>query len=111
VSILAATLLEYAAVLLLASSVKLIAEIALMAFAGQWVLGLLAGSRRDTNFFYRVLSTLTQPFVKGARYITPRVVLDRHLPIVAFLVLAFAWLIATITKVTICLEIGVELCR
>ena len=33
---------------------KLIAEIALMALAGQWVLGLLAGARRDGNFFYRV---------------------------------------------------------
>ena len=97
--------------LLLVSSIKLVSEIALMAFMGQWLLGLLAGKRRDTNFFYRLLATLTQPFVKGARYITPRVVLDRHLPLVAFLVLAFAWVIATITRVSICLEIGIDQCR
>lgn len=97
--------------LLLVSSIKLIAEIALMAFAGQWLLGLLAGRRRDTNLFYRLFKVLTDPFVKGARWITPSVVLDRHLPLVAFLVLAFTWLIATATRISICVDIGVELCK
>jgi hypothetical protein len=97
--------------LLLASSIKLIAEIALLAFAGQWLLGLLAGQRRGTNFFYRLLQTLTSPFVRGARWITPRLVLDRHLPLVAFLVLAFAWLVATLSKISICLQTGANLCK
>lgn len=97
--------------LLLVSSIKLIAEIALLAFAGQWLLGLLAGQRRATNLFYRVLQTLTSPFVRGARWITPRLVLDRHLPLVAFLVLAFAWLAATISKISICLQTGANLCK
>ena len=97
--------------LLLVSSVKLIAEIALLAFAGQWLLGLLAGRRRDTNFFYRLLQTLTSPFVRGARWITPRIVLDRHLPLVAFLLLAFTWLVATVTKINLCLQSGVNLCK
>ncbi|WP_088280127.1 hypothetical protein [Ideonella sp. A 288] len=97
--------------LLLVSSVKLVAEIALLAFAGQWLLGLLAGKRRDSNLFYRLLQVLTTPFVRAARLITPRLVLDQHLPLVAFLVLAFAWVVATISKVSICLETGVNLCR
>lgn len=97
--------------LLLVSSVKLVAEIALLAFAGQWLLGVLAGKRRDTNLFYRLLQVLTTPFVRAARLITPRLVLDQHLPLVAFLVLVFAWLAATISKVSICLETGVNLCR
>src|SRR5438552_2238693 len=58
--------------LLIVSSVKLVAEIALMALAGQFVLGLLAGARRDDNFFYRLLQVLTNPFVRGVRRITPR---------------------------------------
>jgi hypothetical protein len=98
-------------VLLFVSSVKLVAEIALMALLGQWLLGLLAGARRDTNFFYQLLRTLTSPFVKLARVLSPRIVLDRHVPLVAFLLLCFAWLIATITRVSICLQIGVEQCR
>ena len=97
--------------LLLVSSLKLIAEIALLAFAGQWLLGLLAGRRRDTNFFYRLLQTLTSPFVRGARWITPRIVLDRHLPLVAFLLLTFTWLVATVTKINLCLQSGVNLCK
>ena len=35
--------------LLVVSAVKLIAEIALMALAGQWLLGLLAGSKRESK--------------------------------------------------------------
>ena len=97
--------------LLFVSAVKLVAEIALMALLGQWVLGLLAGARRDSNFFYRLFKVLTDPFVRGARLITPRVVLDRHVPLVAFLLLAFAWIIATFYRIQLCLEIGVEACR
>lgn len=97
--------------LLLASSVKLIAEIALLALAGQWVLGLLAGSRRDQNLFYRLLQVLTNPFVKTVRFITPRFVLDRHIPLAAFVLLASVWLAATIAKINLCLQIGVQACR
>lgn len=94
-----------------ASAVKLVAEIALLAIAGQFVLGLLAGPRRDGNFFYRVLQTMTQPFVRGARFITPRAVLDRHMPLAAFLLMASVWMVATLVKVDVCLQIGIEQCR
>jgi len=97
--------------LLFVSSVKLIAEIALLALAGQWLLGLLAGQKRDKNFFYRTLAVLTDPFIKGARLITPRVVLDRHMPLVAFLLLLMIWIAALIGKINVCLSIGMEACR
>lgn len=96
---------------MLVSSLKLIAEIALMALVGQWVLGLLAGAKRETNFFYRVLQTVTNPFVRLARLLSPSIVLDRHVPLVAFLLLAFGWLIVTKWKIDLCLEIGVEVCK
>jgi len=98
-------------VLLLVEIMKMLAEIALMALAGQWVLGLLAGARRDQNLFYRLFQVLTRPLVSGARLLAPRVVLDRHLPLVAFLLLCFVWLVATITKIDICVRIGVHLCK
>jgi hypothetical protein len=97
--------------LLLVSAIKLVAEIALLAFAGQFVLGLLAGAKRDDNFFYRLFDVLTKPVVRVTRAITPRVVLDRHVPLAAFVALLSVWLIATIAKVNVCLEIGVELCK
>lgn len=97
--------------LLLVSSVKLIAEIALMALAGQFLLGVLAGQKRESNFFYKLLQVLTGPFVKGVRLITPRVVIDRHIPLAAFVLLSMVWVITTIVKVNLCLQIGVEQCR
>jgi hypothetical protein len=97
--------------LLIVSSVKLVAEIALMALAGRWLLGLLAGSKRETNVFYRVLDIMTKPFVKGVRAITPRFVIDRHIPLAAFALLSMLWLFATLMKVQVCLQIGIQQCR
>ena len=82
-----------------------------MALAGQFVLGLLAGAKRDRNFFYRVLQVVTGPVLKGVRWLAPRVVLDRHVPLAAFVLLASIWLVATMVKVDICLRVGIEQCR
>ncbi len=97
--------------LAVATTVKLLAEIALLALAGQWVMGLLAGAGKDRNPFYRVLQGVGQPWIKAARWISPPVVMDRHLPLVAFLVLLMVWVVAAVAKVRICLEIGVALCK
>ncbi len=97
--------------LMLTTAVKLVAEIALMALLGQGLLGLLAGAGREGNLFYRLLSVITRPFVRAARTVSPRVVLDRHVPLVAFLMLGLVWLAATVLKVSLCLEAGVQTCR
>lgn len=94
-----------------ASTLKLIAEIALLALFGQWVLGLLAGAKKDSNLFYQILQIVGKPFVVAARFITPKQVIDRHVPLVAFLLLLFVWIASTLMRIRICLEIGVELCK
>ena len=93
------------------TTAKLIAEIALLALLGQWLLGLLAGAKRDKNIFYQMLQIMGRPFVALARIVTPRFVVERHLPLVAFFLLAFVWLGVTILKIQTCLQIGVELCK
>jgi YGGT family len=97
--------------LLVVSAVKLIVEIALMALLGQWLLGLLAGRKRETNVFYQTLAAVTKPFVSGVRRITPRVVIDRHVPVATCVLLAMVWLLATLTKINLCLEVGVQTCQ
>ena len=97
--------------LTLVSIIKLLAEIALLALAGQGLLAVLAGAKREQNIFYQLLQILTKPFVSTTRFITPKVVIDRHVPLVAFLLLSFVWIAATVTKINICLQIGVELCK
>jgi hypothetical protein len=91
--------------------VKLVAEIAGLALAGQWILGLLAGARKEQNFFYLVLAGIGKPFVQAARLITPKIVLQQHLPLVAFLMVFFIWLIATTMKIQTCLSLGAQACR
>jgi hypothetical protein len=97
--------------LIFISSVKLIAEIALLALLGQWILGLLAGQKKSQNIFYQVLQLVGKPFVQVARLVTPKFVLERHVPLVAFLLLAFVWVGVTFVKINHCLRIGVELCQ
>jgi hypothetical protein len=97
--------------LTLISAVKLIAEIALLALFGQWVLGLLTGQKRDKNLFYQLLQQIGKPFVLLARFVSPRFVLERHHPLVAFLILGFVWVMATAAKISHCLKIGVQLCQ
>jgi len=98
-------------VLLLVEIVKALAEIALLSLFGQGVLWVLAGRRREQNPFYQLFQVLTRPLVRGARLVSPRVVLDQHLPVVAFLILFFVWVAATLAKIDICVRIGVQLCR
>ena len=97
--------------LFVASTLKLIAEIALLALLGQWILGLLAGAKKDGNLFYQILQIVGKPFVVAARFITPKQIIDRHVPLVAFLLLLFIWIAATLMRIRICLEIGVEMCK
>ena len=96
---------------LMISALKLVAEIALMALLGQWLVGLLAGQRKQHNVFYQLLEIMARPFVRLARWLSPRTVLDRHLPLVAFLLLGFVWLAATAAKISHCLKVGVALCQ
>jgi len=77
--------MELGTSLLLLRIVKLVLEICLLALVGQGIVFVLVrgiGQDAKRNFFYRVLETVSSPFVKLARYITPRFVPDRHLPLV-----------------------------
>jgi hypothetical protein len=97
--------------LTLVSIVKLLAEIALLFLVGQGVLAVLAGAKRQENMFYQLLQIVTRPVLRAARFIAPKVVVDRHVPLVALLLLAFIWLVATFAKISICVEIGVQQCK
>ena len=97
--------------LLVVTALKLITETALMVLLGQWLLGVLAGARRDGNLAYQLLQIVGRPFVALARLVSPRFVVERHLPLVAALLLGFAWLALTLAKIRICLQIGVASCQ
>jgi hypothetical protein len=67
-------------------------EVALLALLGQGILALLSGAQKATNPIYRLFALVTRPVIRAARLITPRPILDRHLPVVTFLLLLWLWI-------------------
>ena len=77
-------------------------QIATLALLGQGVLALLAGKYREQNIFYRVLRIITSPAVRTVRFITPRLVLDAHIPALTFFLLLWLWIVLALTKRHLC---------
>ena len=83
---------------------KALTEVAGVAFFGQGVLWLIAGAKRDQNVVYKLFKTLTSPVTRAARAITPRIILDQHIWLVAIFLLAVLWVALTAFKIKIVLE-------
>lgn len=93
---------------------QLVLYIALLALVGQGILYLLAGARRDSNFFYKLLQVLAKPFTLPVRKITPRQISDAQVPIVTFLLLLVLYAVVTFERADLCISsglIGQEGCR
>lgn len=84
--------------------VKAIIEVAGMALLGQLVVGIFAWGRRHDNVIYRLFQIVASPFTWVARRITPRVVLDQHIPLVTFMLLLFLWIFVVFQLRATCLE-------
>jgi len=97
--------------LTLLNILQLVIYIALIALAGQGVLYVLAGARRDQNFFYRTLQVVSKPFTVPMRKLTPRLVADHHVPVVTFLLLLVVYVVVTFEKINLCIASGMEGCR
>ncbi|HWS75390.1 MAG TPA: hypothetical protein VN324_09640 [Quisquiliibacterium sp.] len=58
---------------------------------GQGLVFVLSFGRHQTNPVYQFLSFLTSPITRAVRSVTPAKVADRHVPVVAFLLLFWLW--------------------
>ncbi len=94
--------------LVLVSVMRTLVEVAGFSLLGQGVLALLAGKYRESNLFYRILRTITQPVVRAVRAITPRVVIDAHIPYVTFFLLFWLWIALAVAKRTLCASHGLQ---
>jgi uncharacterized protein YggT (Ycf19 family) len=74
--------------LLIAQTLVLVAGLALLA---QFLVGIFSWRRRSENIVYRLFQVIASPVVKLVRWVTPKVVLDRHIPLAAFMLLLFAY--------------------
>ena len=88
--------------ILLVSILRTLVEVAGFALLGQGALALLAGKYREQNIFYRVLRTVTGPVVRAVRFITPRLILDAHIPMLTFFLLFWLWIVLAFVKRHLC---------
>ena len=94
--------------------VQLLIAIPLFALVGQGathVLTRMMGQPPEQNFIYRLFRLIASPVVKPCRWITPRFIPDRHLPLVAFslLLVAYGWVMLEIA--TTCARHGLEVAQ
>ncbi len=90
--------------LFLVTIAKALVEIAALFVLGQGILYVLSGDKREGNFFYQLLRVITRPVYGIVRLLTPKVIVDRHVPWVALMVLFWLWLALTFAKIQICAE-------
>lgn len=90
--------------LMLLDILKALLEVAGLALLGQGLLFLFAGAKRDRNVVYQALATVTRPVIRVTRFVTPRIVLDRHLGLVAFLLVTLGWFLVLVEKQSVCTQ-------
>lgn len=77
--------------LLAAQTIVLVAALALL---GQFVVGIFNWRARQQNIVWRTFEIVGRPVVRLVRLVTPKVVLDQHIPIAAFMLMfvLYFWL-------------------
>ena len=90
---------------------KSLIELSLMFIVGRFVLGLLAGAKRDTNVFWQLLDVASKPALWLTRRLSPKLILDQHIHLAAASWLILAWMLVVKVKIDLCLELGAAACR
>jgi hypothetical protein len=91
---------------------QVLIAVPLLALAGQGATSVLArimGQPPEQNAIYRLFRFVASPAVKPCRFIAPRFIPDRHLPLVAFSLLAVAYGWVMIEIASLCLRHGLTI--
>ena len=86
----------------LLSALRMLVELAGFFLLGQGALFVLAGGRREQNPVYRLFHFLTRPVVTLVRWLTPRWLQDRHVPLLAFMLLFWVWIGLALARRSLC---------
>ncbi len=90
---------------------KSLIELSLMFIVGRFLLGLLAGAKRDQNVFWQLLDVASKPALWITRKISPKLILDQHIPLATSSWLIIAWVLMVQLKIDMCLELGITTCQ
>jgi hypothetical protein len=98
-------------VLLFLNIAQLVLYIGALGLIGQGLLYVLAGQGRDTNLFYQLIGIINKPWTLLARFISPKQIIDRQIPFVAFCIVGVLYIAVTLAKIEHCISIGIEACQ
>lgn len=90
---------------------KSLIELSLMFIVARFILGLLAGARRSTNMFWQLLDIAARPALWITRRVSPKLILDKHIPLAAASWLLIAWVVVVKIKIDLCFQAGVAACQ
>jgi hypothetical protein len=74
-------------------------------------LGLLAGAKKSTNIFWQLLDIAAKPALYITRKLSPKLILDQHIPLAAASWLVIAWVFVVKQKIELCVQAGASLCQ
>ncbi len=94
--------------ILIISMLRVLVEVAGYSLLGQGLLAILAGAKREENLFYRILRTIASPAVRAVRFITPRFVINEHIPFITFFLLFWIWIMLALAKRYLCAIHGLQ---
>ncbi len=100
-----------APMLLLILVLKSLTELSLLFISGRFLLGWLAGAKRQGIIFWQLLDIASKPALWLTRRISPKRVLDRHVPLAAASWLLMLWVLLVLVKIDFCLHIGIQFCQ
>jgi hypothetical protein len=90
---------------------QLILYIGGLALIGQAILFVFVGNKKDTNMFYQLFVILNKPWTSIAKLISPKMVAQRHIPVVAFCVVSVLYIAVTLAKIEHCVALGMVGCK
>ena len=92
------------------SVLRALVEVAMLSLLGQGAVGLLSGARRAGNPVYQLFQIVTRPVIRALRWLLPRQIVDRHLPVLAFFLLFWLWIMLAYAKRVLCQLNGLANC-
>jgi hypothetical protein len=90
---------------------KSLIELSLMFIVARFVLGLLAGAKKATNIFWQLLDVAAKPALWLTRKVSPKLILDQHIPFAAASWLVIAWVFVVKSKIDMCVNLGIATCQ
>ena len=97
--------------LFILNTLQLVFYIAVLLLTGQGVLWLVSGAKAGNNLFYQIFQLVNKPWVQVARWMAPKQVADRQVPVVAFLAVIILYVAVTLAKIEHCVSVAMQGCK